>query len=278
MNYQTVTSNQIFLNASQASTYNNSTYKSDMIFSLKDVIDTDKNTLEVKLSIVHAQFPYSFYQVNSTNNTLYMIISSTTLKYTLVEGNYTISSFITMFQSVCGSNWTITYSDTTHLLTFTNTNNIFFTFFDSENSCFPLLGFVKGMTYDSFAYSITTPFMFNLYPINRLHIGTCSFGLHNVDSYIKSKTRTLVSCPINCQPYGVILFHNPTFKSSLHEVSQLTSLHIQIYDDNYNLINFHNQNWSMTIQLDVVRENFIPKQDLKDIYDHELALNEEMYL
>ena len=72
ISYQTIYTTQIFLNSGQATQYNNSTQKSFLTFSLKDVISLDKNNLEVRISLVNAQLPYSFYQINSTNNKFYL--------------------------------------------------------------------------------------------------------------------------------------------------------------------------------------------------------------
>ena len=270
ISYQTILSNQVYLNSSQASTYNNGSLKSNMNFNLKDVIGIDKQTLELKISIVNAQIPYSFYQINSNNNKFSITISGTTNIYYATLGNYNINTFITMLLGLLPAGFSITYNNSTSRLTFTYINA--FSLLDGTNSLFPIIGFAKGSVYLSVGNQITASYCYNLSPLNKLNIYTDSFTLNNVDSFNKSQTNILASVPINCSPNDIILYYNlNNYRKNIHNPEQFSNLNIEIYDDFENDIDFNNLDWSLTIQIDVVKEILLNKKSLTDIYEEEMA-------
>ena len=58
------------------------------------------NTLEIDeghyiyLSVVHVSIPYSFYNVNNTNNKLDYILNSVNYSITLINGYYNVNTLI----------------------------------------------------------------------------------------------------------------------------------------------------------------------------------------
>jgi hypothetical protein len=270
ISYQTILSNQVYLNSSQASTYNNGSLKSNMNFNLKDVISIDKQTLELKISIINAQIPYSFYQINNTNNKFSITISGNTNNYYATLGNYNINTFITMLLGIIPAGFSITYNNSTSKLTFIYTNA--FSLLDGTNSLFSIIGFAKGSVFLSVGNQITAPYCYNLSPLNKLNIYTDSFTLNNVDSFNKSQTNILASVPINCSPNDIILYYNfNNYRKNIHNPEQFSNLNIEIYDDWENNIDFNNLDWSLTIQIDVVKEIILNKKSLTDIYEEEMA-------
>ena len=85
---------QIYLNSKYADTQNNDTYK----FQL--------NTLEVQegyyiyLSVQNVSIPYSFYNVNESNNKIEYIIFTQLYTVTIPPSNYNINQFIEYLSSV----------------------------------------------------------------------------------------------------------------------------------------------------------------------------------
>jgi hypothetical protein len=269
ISYQSIKSNQLFLNSSQASSYNNGTYKSDLSYDLNNIIQLDRNTIEVKLSLVNAQIPYSFYQINSTNNKLNVTINSVTTSYYLTKGNYNVNTFITMLDAIIAPNFTTTYSAITNQFTFTNSVDNF-SFSDDLYSCFGILGFISETIYTSVGFSLQSAYCFNLSPLTRINIGTSSIILKNSDSYNKSLCNTIATIPISTLPGGIIFYNNlNNFRINVTNPTQINDLNIQIYDDNRNLINFNNIDWSLTFQIDVVSENIISTHSMEEIYEAE---------
>ena len=64
-----------------------------------------------------------------------------------------------------------------------------------------------------------------------------------------NENQTLKAIPVNVPPFGLILYNNNENIESLVKNSQIDNLNIEIYDDDNNLINFNNQDWSITIEL-----------------------------
>ena len=68
--YQTKTSTQIYLNSSTADIYMNGTMKSNLVFFFEDPLQIGKHAYELRLSVVNAQMPISWYLINDTNNVI----------------------------------------------------------------------------------------------------------------------------------------------------------------------------------------------------------------
>ena len=85
--FQNTTSQEslkVFLNSAQASI---SQSDSHMFFHLKDKIRTLSGH-HIKLSVLDAEIPFSFYQTNSTNNVVSGSIGGSAFSFTISAGNY----------------------------------------------------------------------------------------------------------------------------------------------------------------------------------------------
>jgi hypothetical protein len=122
---RSTTSTQIYLNSQYADIFMNGTMKSNIVFFFKNPIHIDKNAIEMRLSVVNAQIPISWYLINDTNNQI--IINNIT--YFLKKGNYNINTFISEWANSIGAGWTLTYDGITNKITYAYTSS--FTFSDS---------------------------------------------------------------------------------------------------------------------------------------------------
>ena len=84
INYQSIQSSQIYINSNTSDIYLNNTMKSNVVFFFKQPVQLNKNALEMRVSLVNAQIPMSFYNINNTNNTIYI----SGVKYSFPIGNY----------------------------------------------------------------------------------------------------------------------------------------------------------------------------------------------
>jgi hypothetical protein len=266
ISYQTIYTTQIFLNSSQATQYNNSSQKSFLTFSLKDVISLDKNNLEVRISLVNAQLPYSFYQINSTNNKFYLYYNGTTETIYFPYGNYNVNTFMAQWNYTVSPTLNLSYSTVTNKFTFTSTIGLTFNIWDDINSIFPIIGLVKGTYYITNSSTFTAPFCFNFNGLPRINILSTNLNLHNVDSFNGGQNSVIASVPINCYPGGIILYNNYTNTKNIVNQEELQNFGIEIRDDFENLIDFNNQDWTMTFQIDTVKEVIIDKMRFEDYY------------
>ena len=76
----------------------------------------------------------------------------------------------------------------------------------------------------------------------------CNLILENLQTK-SSDNWTLKSIPVNVPPFGLILYNNNENIESLVKNSQIDNFNIEIVDDDDNLINMNNQDWSITIEL-----------------------------
>jgi hypothetical protein len=279
--YQTIYSSQIFLNSSQASEYYNDNRNSSLKFKLKDVIKDQNDILEVRLSLVNAQFPYSFYNIYSGNDNFNITINSVLTTYTFPHGNYNVNTFISTWISTFGSGWTITYNTILNKFTFSYTSDFIFSdnynsSYYQNNSMYPVIGGLYGVVYASVNKSVTMDYCYNFGGINRLNVVLSNINTSNYDSYNQGITSTLASVPINCNPTGKILYTNYTnFKTTIDQ-TEMSNFSIKILDDNKNTINFNNQDWTMTLQIDIVKEIIIDKSSFEDYYKENINDNIEL--
>jgi hypothetical protein len=267
--YQTINSYQIHLNSSSASIYNNSTYKSNCTFYIPSMIEYTQKTIELRISLVNAQIPCSFYQINSTNNKINITISGNTISYYFPYGNYNINTFITQWYSTIGGNWTLSLNSLTNQLIISNSANEFLLSDDDSNSLFSVIGFLKGNTYTSISKTLTSPYVVNFSGLKRLLITSPSFRLNSKTSYDSGETNVLASIPNNSTQNGIIHYNNITNFKSLLGNSEISNIHIEILDDTSNYINFNNQDWTLTLQIDNVCEVIQDLSTLDEVYYYE---------
>ena len=96
-------------------------------------------------------------------------------------------------------------------------------------------------------YNLNFPFAVNLLGTKNIYI-KCNLILENLQTKTNDN-QTLKSKPVNVPPFGLILYNNIENIESLVKNSQIDNLNIEIYDDEDNLINMNNQDWSITIEL-----------------------------
>ena len=177
--YNTKTSTQIYLNSQTADIYINGTMKSNVVFFFEDPLQINKRAYEMRMSIVNAQMPISWYLINDTNNLI--IINS--VNYYFKKGNYNIHTFITEWTNSIGPNWVLTFDSVTNKITFKYTSN--FIFSDSViNSIFPIIGLKSNTVYNSSSLSLVAPYCFNFCGLSRINIKSSTFNLGDRKSVV----------------------------------------------------------------------------------------------
>lgn len=266
--YQTIFSSQIYLNSANADIAINGTSKSNCVFFFKDALKIEKNAIEMRVSVVDAQIPVSWYLVNDTNNKLSITIADTTTTYTFPNGNYTAMSFIDMWYEIVGpkTQWYLQFSTLTNKMFIQNYTYLTFWL---EGSILSLLGFPAGHSYVSAVTGkLNSPYCVNFSGINKLYIKSNTFNLKNIDSKNKGRSRAICAIPINNAYSGVIYYNNFTQYKSIFKNYELSSIQIEIQDDNKNYIDFNNVDWTMTLQVDIVCEVENNIDTLEDVYSN----------
>ena len=213
ISYQTIYSTQIYLNSS-SSMLMNGTAKSNVHFYIQNAINSNKkNTIEMRVSLVNAQFPCSFYQINNTNNT----IKINSISYVFPNGNYNVNYFISTWKTVVGNTWVLSFSSITNTLVFSYTSA--FTFSDVQNtSLFSVIGFTVGNTYTSNGTTLSAPYCVNFSGVPRLLISSPTFSLNSKTSYDSAMGNIIASVPNNCIQNGIMYNTNYTNYKSVFKI------------------------------------------------------------
>ena len=238
---------QIYLNSKRANKYIND-QTSDCVFHLPQI--NIRKSDKTSLTVLNAQIPSSFYNINSNNDKLvYNINGGLTKIVYLAHSNYNINTLKTHIISLIGSNFTITYSPSSNKLTIVN---LVYEFeFEESSTCFELLGFSMS-DHNSTLKTLTSDNVVNLFTIRNLQIASDNFILSNIDSYNPNNSNILASIPVNTTYNGIISYtNNHDVYSEINNTRNLTNLHIRITDQDGDIIELNNAHWSITLLLSI---------------------------
>jgi len=245
---------------------NNGSFLSDVYFPFTGILKEDPTILEVNLSLQSAQIPFSFYNINVYNNTLDITYNSVLYNLQLTRGNYNANNLITellnQLQTIT-STLQITISPITGKLFFNDTSLINYTI-ESTSTILKVLGF--DVSTSSTLGQLTPPFPLNLLGTLNIKITSSEIAVSNIDSVVGGNFNILASLPIEAGNFGLIVYDNiSNIQSPLKNIS-LDGFDIKLLDDDNNLINFNNCDWSITIVLNITRERIEKtKSNLKSI-------------
>ena len=152
---------QIYLNSSNADSINNNNYN----FVLPNLEIADGNY--IYLSVQYANIPYSFYNINSTNNLLNYTLNSVNYSITITSGNYNITQLVSFLKTNM-TGFTISYNSITNKITFSHSTYNFN--FLSSSTCLEILGFVKSTSYSSSNLSLSSKNCVSLITIKSLFV------------------------------------------------------------------------------------------------------------
>jgi len=255
-----------------ATTKNNSTFLSDVTFEANNFITNDGTISNLEIQLIHAEIPVSFYIINEYNNKFKfkLDIEAITTK-TIENGNYNSSSLITALNTALNdANLIITISKLTGKLTFSY-NKSFIIYNNFINSIGNILGFSENTINNSVGssnpYTLTPPYMLNLLGAKKLNILSSNISTINHSSEVG--TISMISSIAVDQPsYGLIIYENKSGIKHHLQNKDISIFDIQIVDENHNLINFNNINWSMLFCFYITRNNLYNKPS--DFYAKEV--------
>ena len=202
----------------------------------------------IYISVQHAVIPFTFYNVNSSNNVLkYVVGAGSTLTLTIPEGNYNINTLKTYLLTNLG-NFSVTYNSTNNKFTFThNTSNFIFL---ATSTCLTLLGFLSQDNTSS-SLSLVSNRAVNLSPVRCICIST-NLKTFNINKTAVNNQSIICSIPITTPPYSIITYQNPNgFRVNTY-TNIISNLAIQLKDQTGQLLDLNGANWSLSLQFDIV--------------------------
>jgi hypothetical protein len=245
---QLTDSKQFYLNStSKLGIKMNSTLNSKIYFEIPRFITKQPNILYHSIKVLHAEIPYSFYIINETNNKINLVIDLINHFFTVPVGNYNAFTLLDILNTIDNK---ITFTLNNSTGKYSISSNFTFSVL-STSTILKIIGGELNKTYNGLAvnnkYILNFPFAVNLLGTKNLYI-KCNLILENLQTK-NSDNSTLKSIPVNVPPFGLILYNNNENIESLVKNSQIDNLNIEIVDDDDNLINMNNQDWSITIEL-----------------------------
>ena len=240
---------QIYLNSKRANKYINS-QTSDCIFHLPH-INVSKSK-QISISVLHAQIPGSYYNINHSNNKLVYKITDTFYQTVYLEpSNYNINTLISHIKSLINVDINISYSVSSNKLTITNNSGATFFIIGKESTCLELLGF-SAKEHTSVNDILISDNVVNLFLIRTLQICSDNFILNNIDIYNPNNSNILASIPITSSFNSIISYNNShDVHSEINNTRNLTNLHIKLTDQDANTIELNGAHWSITLLLTI---------------------------
>jgi hypothetical protein len=225
----------------------NSYLKSDIIFNIPNLIKDEKNILYNTVSIVHCEIPYSFYIINEYNNLLSLSTGDIYIDY----GNYNANSLISYLKTKLPTNMNITLNGLSGV--FTLTYNQQFQIYETT-TVYKVLG-LQNKNYTSINNSIIFDYPCNFLGTKNLYIKS-NIILDNFNSTTKDYI-TLSNIPVSVEPYSILLYNNYSNSKHIIKNKNLDNIEIKIYDDDNNLVDFNNTDWSITLEIEsYINANF----------------------
>lgn len=248
------------ISSAAASETFNGTKKSNCTFQLNNFIDRRENTESIYFSVLSATVPNSLYNVNIYNNKL--VISG--VLYTIPIGHYNATTLAKALNILFDGLFTMTYSKITGKYSIVSVND--FTI-DSATTAYRLIGQVANTQLSSTNSILEFPHQVNFITTPRLIFRTNALELENLhnDDY---SNNVFLALQNNVQQGGMIFFKNDQQTRYLVEVENANSIDIRITDETNNAVDFNNQDWYLTFQIQYFYKHYRPKISFRNIMDN----------
>ena len=202
----------------------------------------------IHLSVQNAVIPFTFYNINDSNNVLYYILNTQQYQLNIIKGNYNVNTLKTFLNNNM-SGFTITYDKITNKYTFTNNLGYDFTIL-SSSTCYYLIGFTEENTTSTNGI-LTSTRVINLAPIRIINV-LSNLLTNNINKISSNNKSIICSIPVMTQPFSVIHYVNSTGFKINSFTNTISTLQIKLTDQLGTLLDLNGSNWSMTLQVDIV--------------------------
>ena len=249
--------NLINLTSESATQFYNSTFLSNLSFDTPGLLIASPFIKRVELSTIHAEIPVSFYTINYSNSFFkYSIDNGTILTQQVPVGNYNANSLISALLTLINdANFEIIINKVTGVIQMHH-NKTFTIYTDNTYSIGKVLGFDLNASYISAEiplYTLTALYPLNLLGIKKINISSQTLNTSNFSSAIGT-TSLINSISVDQPPFGLIIYQNTGGAKFTLTNKDIHKIDLQLYDEDFNYINFNNINWSILFCLYITYE------------------------
>lgn len=243
------------------------------IFKFDEIVEPDPH-LKMLITLDQFECPKSFFNINSTNNTLIITCNSNTNAITLDIQNYnadklasTLTTALLSHVSSFGSTISVVFSELTNTFKFSSDSNVLPFTIESTSTILKILGFngsevsastgtIQGLKSSKIANLAGTP---------SIYIKINNLGIQNRDSRGESDG-TVAKIMVDCN-YGEFIFYNNVSQVYYPLSARVIKfLEIIISDSDGNELELNGADFSMvlTIHFQKIRERLVPQKYLLD--------------
>jgi hypothetical protein len=235
-----------------------------------------KNVIEINVSNI--EIPNTFHFINNTkvnNKVLIGTINPPTSEYTLNNGSYTKVELVTALSSLV-SGIDFTYSSTTGLITITNTTgNTYYLMFESNNTVYPSLGNILGLTNDTVititnGASVSASIAMTLpqEPYVFLQISDLGNIIHREQRYVAKLV------PDNSTRFDDLnretIYKTLSTNIRFNQPRDINKLDIKLIDNFGNLTSINNANFSFTFEIKTINNSILKQYEEISFYNNDV--------
>ena len=259
VNQYGIASKQVFLNSAQANAYGGDpSYKSYCYFYFNEPILQLPQAYNFLLSVNTAEIPVSWYRINSSNNIFSFTVNGQTLSITLRPGNYNAFQIADMLRIPDNGTFQLytTYDSTTNKMFFSfyfhGINNLVY-MTNNLSYCGLSGATVQANSGTKYYVVLVSDSVVDCMGSNSLFIRMNNVHISSFDTNHKVSTNIIARIPIDKGPNDVITYNlNNNFQAKLN-IRNLSQFEILITFDDNTPVNFNGADWTMTLQVDVVK-------------------------
>lgn len=238
----------------------NTTSLSDMLFNFQNVLSDEDDIISSNVCVMNAQFPVSFYTINSTNNIFYLQTNiNVGQTFTLPQGNYNANTLITAMNNLVTAGLFLlkfSFNSLTGKITITANSGSGITSITFGSYTLSTFWKIAGLATTSITGSslITFPYPLNLLGVKKLIIKSQLLGISSFDSGT-NQSIILATIPNNNAPFTMISYENRSnLNKALIRVRKIDSIDIIIEDEDGIKVDFNNTNWTITLVIENIRK------------------------
>lgn len=168
---------------------------------------------------------------------------------TLPYANYNITTLIAKLKQLMDAGFNITYNSSTNKLNITHTTNTFWVV--TGTTCTELIG-LNEIFPSTESNNWLSDVSINLFTIRNIQVSSSNFIMNNICSATPNKASIITSIPITVNMGSIINYRNINNISSLiHEITNISDLHIQLLDQDGDLLDLNGLHWSINLLLTI---------------------------
>tara|TARA_R110002012_G_scaffold71548_2_gene183406 strand:+ start:1108 stop:2067 length:960 start_codon:yes stop_codon:yes gene_type:complete len=277
-----IQSRLISLNSKFATKKLNGSKLSSLLFDFNSIVTKDIDSLYNTVALQSAEIPSSYYNVNTTNNTINLTQGGTTASITIPVGNYDANTFAAAFivafnAAAFANNGTLAFSTLTgkfSLMSDQAGQNL--TINLALTTARKILGIDDDATGTlAFNYSAGNPtfmpLIANFLGVTKIKILSDALAGGNYDSNNLNTTTLMDTISATAPVFGLTVFSS-LGRESFVKGKRIDEIDLQILDQDNNFIDFNGINWTMTLLLNTHRRQTFSKVDASILNDRYEAI------